>query len=100
MRARLLLCVDSVGSEGRKRSSSSSGAMAAAEEAEEEAEEEAADASCFTAQSRPLRAATAPVEADSCTEVVVARLWLTKLPVVASCECAAVFAECCMLATH
>jgi len=74
--------------------------LAAAEEAEEEAEEEAADASCFTAQSRPLRAATAPVEADSCTEVVVARLWLTKLPVVASCECAAVFAECCMLATH
>ena len=58
--------------------------------AEEEAEEAAADASCFTAQSRPLRAARAPVEADSCAEVVAAR---APLPVVASC--AAVFAECC-----
>jgi hypothetical protein len=58
--------------------------------AEEEAEEAAADASCFTTQSRPLRAASAPVEADSCTEVVAA-----PLPVVPSSCSAAVFAECC-----
>lgn len=58
--------------------------------AEEEAEEAAADVSCFTAQSRPLRAANAPVQANSCTEVVAAR---AALAVVASF--AAVFAEYC-----